>query len=346
MDDVHAIGSDMGLSEPLQRRMRDFFSNTRDASQRETWLSLQKRMSPQLRQAAARELNWPWVQSVPCLTECSGLMITTVTEALVSEMYAQKEVFGTAFNLYIISQGVAMRLSMTNMFNMLRPGSAWGFDHLLLKSPPLMESVAASAVRFVEVLRITRDSFDEILLKYPENKAIIRKHYAKLSWRRGVKYLVEKIRRLRAQVCKSHPEGDIDPVEFLRGANNFDMVSPRLGAMTKSYEDDEHSVTSPTALRSNNKSRNGTASKLMLPGVGNATSSRNVQIADAPQAVQVQLSKLNHKVESLTAQMDQLSQTDDERFQATLQALERLHHKFDARGKAMDVQVHCNDMIC
>merc|ERR1719265_61122 len=104
--------------------------------------------------------------------------------------------------------------------------------------------------------------------------------------------------------------------------------------MTKSYEDDEHSVTSPTALRSNNKSRNGTASKLMLPGVGNATSSRNVQIADAPQAVQVQLSKLNHKVESLGAQMDQLSQTDDERFQATLQALERLHHKFDARGKA------------
>jgi hypothetical protein len=53
---------------------------------------------------------------------------------------AAKEVFGTAFNLYIISQGVAMRLSLTNMFDMLRPGSAWGFDHLLLKSPPQTQS--------------------------------------------------------------------------------------------------------------------------------------------------------------------------------------------------------------
>ena len=35
---IDAIAGEMKLSVPLRRRLRDFFSNTRDASQRETWL--------------------------------------------------------------------------------------------------------------------------------------------------------------------------------------------------------------------------------------------------------------------------------------------------------------------
>jgi potassium voltage-gated channel Eag-related subfamily H protein 7 len=147
MDDMSAISSELNLSDPLRRRMRDFFSNERDASQRETWLLLTKRMSPAIRQAASRELNWPWVQQIPYLKECSGFMITAVTETLVSERYAEKEIFGTNFHLYILSCGSAMRF--TNMFRVLRPGAAWGMDHLLLKRDILLENPNASAISFV-----------------------------------------------------------------------------------------------------------------------------------------------------------------------------------------------------
>lgn len=192
MDDVNAIADDLGLSVALRRQLRGFFMNTRDYSKTETWQELTRRMSPQLRRATAREVNWPWVQQIPYLRGCSWPMITAVAEGLETQRYAQHEIFGKPCHLYVLSRGLVSRcISLTKL---LHPGAVWGEDHLLLYCSHLFEDVTSVAQCFTEVLAMSRKRFEEISQDNPENQELLRKHYVKISITRGVRYLASQAR--------------------------------------------------------------------------------------------------------------------------------------------------------
>lgn len=192
IDDVNAISHELGLSISTRRQLRGFFMNTGDASQRETWQELTKRMSPQLRRITAREMNWPWVQRIPYLSKCSWPMITAIAEGLLTDRYAEHEVFGKPGHLYVLSRGLVSRVQHVTF--LLKPGAVWGEDNLLLHCSYLWEEVTSVAQTFAEVLCMSRDRFEAILEENPENHDRLRKHYVKISVIRGVRYIAKQAR--------------------------------------------------------------------------------------------------------------------------------------------------------
>jgi hypothetical protein len=120
-------------------------------------------------------------------------MITAVAEGLTTERYAQHEVFGKPYRLYILSKGVVSR-SM-NITALLKPGSVWGEDHMILSCTYLFEDVSAVSQGFAEVLVLSRVRFEEILQDYPDNKERLRKYYVKLSVIRGVQYMAREAKK-------------------------------------------------------------------------------------------------------------------------------------------------------
>lgn len=217
MDDLNAISDDLRLSSKLRRRLREFFTNTKDSSQRTTWNSLTARMSPQLRAEVAREVNRAWVRRVPYLAGASWEMVVDISQQLVPQMYAQKESFGTAFTMYILHRGMVSK-GDDGLF-VRRPGAVWGEEHLLLNVWWLLEPTASMALTFCETLVISRRSFEQIAADHPENEKHLRKYYIKYCLWRGVRY--EARRRIKEAKANGQRPASKDHQET--------TGSPRLG---------------------------------------------------------------------------------------------------------------------
>merc|ERR1719316_1023663 len=61
MDDLNSLSAHLGLSQSIQKRLRKFFIRTKGSWEQNVWSSLTKKMSPQLRRDACREMNSFWL---------------------------------------------------------------------------------------------------------------------------------------------------------------------------------------------------------------------------------------------------------------------------------------------
>lgn len=132
-------------------------------------------------------------------------LMTAVAEGLVAERYAQHEVFGTTCHMYILSKGIITR--STNLTLLLKPGSVWGEDHMILSCKYLFEDVSAVSQSFSEVLVMPRARFQGIVKDHPEDHIHLRKCYVKLSVIRGVLYMVKQVKKELKKAGQS-PDGE------------------------------------------------------------------------------------------------------------------------------------------
>jgi len=221
MDNLNANASDFALPHELQRRLRGFFTNSRDVSQRNAWLEITTRMTPSLQADVAVDIHSTWLSAAPFLRGCSPFFIAELAKAVETESHAQGETFGKNFHMYCIYRGVAMRtVGPKSRLRVMLPRAPWGMEHLVFTSPCLLEPNTATACSFSEVLMLSREVFDQVRMEFPESERRIRGFYVKMVVIRGILKV--------AQDCKVR-----DP-DLLRAAGSMEVT----GSTEEEGEDD------------------------------------------------------------------------------------------------------------
>eukprot|EP00746_Dinoflagellata_sp_MGD_P136897 gnl/MRDRNA2_/MRDRNA2_70747_c0_seq1.p1 gnl/MRDRNA2_/MRDRNA2_70747_c0~~gnl/MRDRNA2_/MRDRNA2_70747_c0_seq1.p1 ORF type:complete len:705 (+),score=118.54 gnl/MRDRNA2_/MRDRNA2_70747_c0_seq1:78-2117(+) len=245
MDDLNIITAQHRLSTTLRRRLRCFFMNTRDSSQRDTWVGLTKRMSPTLKLEVLYQMSKDWIRRVPYLAGTSKLFLMEITMHLNSQRYGQKEVFGDNFRLYIMKAGICNWIQGEGKNSLLRAGCVWGEEHLLLNNWELLRPNTASSITFVEVLSLDRDMFTQVCSEYPEYDQTMRWYYRNYAVSRGIMVYAAKSRKgLTPQSSKDFklPKEFTDEEDVLA-----DSIKDQQGRAKRQLR---KSVTSPSNLDS------------------------------------------------------------------------------------------------
>eukprot|EP00404_Azadinium_spinosum_P058677 CAMPEP_0180740992 /NCGR_PEP_ID=MMETSP1038_2-20121128/26170_1 /TAXON_ID=632150 /ORGANISM="Azadinium spinosum, Strain 3D9" /LENGTH=433 /DNA_ID=CAMNT_0022774299 /DNA_START=330 /DNA_END=1628 /DNA_ORIENTATION=+ len=195
MDDINSTTTNMHLSESIRRRLRKFFMNTQDTSEKQAWEMLTLRMSPQLRRDTLREVNKHWMIRIPVFSRACVSFVTDVTQAMRMEMYSDQEHFGHTYHMYLLVHGVA--LSFTG--RVIPQGVAWGQDHLLLYNRKNLSDNQAMAMNFARVQVLSKSSFLAILASYPEHQPMVRRETLKAALVRGIRSVAEEECRQRSR---------------------------------------------------------------------------------------------------------------------------------------------------
>merc|ERR1712014_366875 len=176
--------------------MRGFFLNTKDCSQQDTWTGLVKRMSPALQAEVAVDMHKTWLYRVRYLWGLPRLFIKDLAQVIKMENYAQNEVFGENFTLYIMHRGLCSKATKKRLgIRILRPGSVWGEEHLLLSACWLLDPNTARALSFTEVMALKREGFLDVCQKHPETHEKFRRHYLRCTLIHGVIYAAQQERK-------------------------------------------------------------------------------------------------------------------------------------------------------
>lgn len=189
LDDVNSISYNLGLSPGLRKRLRKFFLTANRTSNQEVWKGLVSRVSPQLRRDISRELNKAWVLRIHVLAKCqSTSFVTSIAEKLISQQFAEGEMFGSPFHLYVLAGGLAR---IVPRLDILIKDSVWGEDHLLLTNRMIISDNTAQALTFTETRTLSQEDFSDALADFPEFTSIIRWARVRHILVRGLRLLAE-----------------------------------------------------------------------------------------------------------------------------------------------------------
>jgi len=192
MDDLNLIIAEKGMSPGLRHKLREFFMNTQDMSQREMWQDIVKRMSPQLQREVARETNKHLVLKIAFLSRLDWDMATEVCMQLSQLVFSREDTFGEAYTLYGVSLGTVQRREIFGGSDsrkgptggwtvILGKGGHWGEEHLLLTNPDLLSDNRARCVTFCEVMALSQEDFANIAEDYPDCHAMLRRYYVRCA---------------------------------------------------------------------------------------------------------------------------------------------------------------------
>lgn len=188
MDDLNSNSKALGLTPELRRRLRGFFIASRDDLRDSSWRELTSRMSPALQSDVACELHRAWLRRIPYLAGSSKVFILHLAPKIRRETFAQNELFGENFKLYILRQGLCgMGASnAAQVLRVLQPGAVWGMEHLLLTKWYLLRPNTARALSFLQVMSLTREDFRQVCRDHPENREQMRRYFVRYAVTRGI----------------------------------------------------------------------------------------------------------------------------------------------------------------
>lgn len=180
IDDLNYMMKDKCIPQEMRRRLRTFFYQTKDVIRVNSYRYIVRRLSPALQGEVAVTMNSMWVRNVWYLRDAKGSTLVGFAQALESRVFAQGEVFGEEWTLYVLIRGLVGRKG-----RILRREAVWGED-FILDNPNLLESLRSVALTYVEVSWMHRSSLNAILEQFPEEKIRIRKAKVKVAIFRGI----------------------------------------------------------------------------------------------------------------------------------------------------------------
>jgi CRP-like cAMP-binding protein len=189
MDDLNSNSKALGLTPELRRRLRGFFIASRDDLRDSSWHELTSRMSPALQADVACELHRAWLRRIPYLSGASKVFILHLAPKIRRETFAQNELFGENFKLYILRQGLCgmgADNAKPGVLRVLQPGAVWGMEHLLLTKWYLLRPNTARALSFLQVMSLTREDFGQVCKDHPENRETLRRYFVRYAVTRGI----------------------------------------------------------------------------------------------------------------------------------------------------------------
>uniref|UniRef100_A0A7S2IUQ3 Ion transport domain-containing protein n=1 Tax=Alexandrium andersonii TaxID=327968 RepID=A0A7S2IUQ3_9DINO len=192
LDDLNHMMADRNLPRSLQRRLRSFFFQIKDLARVSGYKRLVEQLSPALQGELSMTVNEFWMRKVwyfnrEILPLPADFLQALSTQLQVS-VHVQQESFGDAWTLYILHRGLCVR-----RMRFLHSGSVWGED-FILASHKLLDTTQAFCMTFIEVSRLTRGKFTEIVKRFPETWKDVRKAVVRTAVRRGI--ILEASRRV------------------------------------------------------------------------------------------------------------------------------------------------------
>lgn len=202
LDDLNYMMADQNLPGGMRRRLRTFFFQIKDLQRIQSFQGVIKQMSPALQGELALTVNEVWVRKVwyfdAHFDKLPPAFVVGVAGALQISVFAQQELFGEPWTLYILHRGLGVR-----SLKVLRSGSVWGEDFVLSRaSHELLDTTQACALTFVEVASLTRESFNPLLERFPNVHRLIRKATVRIAVRAGILNEASR-RRMKAQGRRS-----------------------------------------------------------------------------------------------------------------------------------------------
>jgi len=140
------------------------------------------KMSPGLKAEVFRHRVGSWVFNLEMFRNkkvCANFVIG-LNDLLVGRVYEPGEKVAWANSLFVVARGACGRRGKIHTAR-----SSWGED-FILENMSLHDKCEAIALTFVEILQLRRIDFFMHLDYFPVEKAIVRRAYVKIAFKRGV----------------------------------------------------------------------------------------------------------------------------------------------------------------
>lgn len=184
LDDLNHMMADHRLPHVMQRRLRDFFFQTKDIQRVRSYYDVVDQLSPSLKGEVALIANQVWIRKIwyfdANFEKLPGAFMAAFAKTLHVDVYAQGDVFGEPWTLYILHRGLCVR-----SMRFCRSGSVWGEDFILTTSE-LLNTASVLALTFVEVASVSRNKLDPLLERMPEVQKIIRRAVVRIAVNRSI----------------------------------------------------------------------------------------------------------------------------------------------------------------
>jgi len=136
-------------------------------------------MSPMLRGDLAQQMSMRTLENVWYFAECETELMRALSEKLQPLGFARGEKIFYSERLNIVTKGAAARGG-----KILTLDHYWGED-MIVSSKALRDTRYSSALTYVEITTLTRESLEECLLNYPKSERTIRCTALKIAMQRA-----------------------------------------------------------------------------------------------------------------------------------------------------------------
>ena len=174
----------------MQRRLREYFHQTKHLQDSINHKLLLEKMSPQLAGEVALKCNERWLARVWFLKSACREFVVQLALLLEPVVFSIGEVVANG-NLFIIFRGLALYGG-----RVLTAGSVWGED-MILHSEWLKNPFCARAMTYLEVYRLNRTQLAEAAQEFPEMADHLRRCAIRLAVRRHFIFTAKAMQRRR-----------------------------------------------------------------------------------------------------------------------------------------------------
>jgi hypothetical protein len=175
----------------MRVRAREYYRQTRDLRKKLSYGELVERLSPTLRGEMVLQMSRSTLEKVWYLKACEPEFLVELAVEMMREGFAPREKIPSE-KLCIVMRGVAAKAG-----NILTNGDYWGED-MIVSSRALRDMRHASALTYVEVGTISRDTLEELLEQFPKSEREIRQSAMKIAMQRAIVVISEFVRMQQA----------------------------------------------------------------------------------------------------------------------------------------------------
>lgn len=177
MDALNRFMAAQDIPSEMQRRIREYFHQTKHLQDTTDRRALLEKMSPALAGEVALRCNQKWLGRVWFLQNAGEDFVVQIALQLQAVVFAIGEVASNGF-LYIIHRGLALYGG-----RVITSGKVWGED-MILQSEWLVRRFCARAMTYLEVFTISRPQLMEAAEAFPETALHLRRCAIRLAARR------------------------------------------------------------------------------------------------------------------------------------------------------------------
>ena len=202
MDSLNRFMALQELPVEMQRRLREYFHQTKHLQLAAARRALITQMSPALQGEVAMMCNERWLRRVWFLVSAEEDFVVQIALHLSAMVFAPGEVAGSGF-LYIIHRGLALYGGQV-----LGAGRVWGED-MILQSEWLVRKYCARAMNYLEVYMIGRDELVAVADHFPAAAGHLRRCAIRLAVRRQFISVAHEIRAREREARGEAAEGSL-----------------------------------------------------------------------------------------------------------------------------------------
>ena len=223
MDELNHFMRNYGFQQDTQRRVREYFYQSRHLQAAKSHTALLEMMSPKLQGEVTYHCNRKWIENVWFFQGCEQDFLIQVALSMTPAVYVPDETVPPG-NLYVLHSGLVLYGG-----RVVAAGQSWG-DDMLITRIDLQSRFSALALGYTNVFKISCSNLQRVAAPFPKVLKRLRFCAARLALRREFILLA----KARVKAAADPSAGNSSKQQFLRktssaslGGNRNDMHDKR-----------------------------------------------------------------------------------------------------------------------